>query len=192
MVADKNLETQSSHSLKASEMNSNLVISKSIISLNSEDWSLWGQSQSLVLWVLRTEKEALRGGNRNTSFCTALRRKERKTEVRQEEETSVLLNTGDCNIYNILNICFASFQSLLHSNLQSPKGVVLPRRSVVACTCVCVWLQITLQKLLYALYSFPCQFYNHTGKDNTLTLLIVKQLKLSFKEWRMKKQRLQF
>lgn len=40
MVADKILEMQSNCTLKASEMNSNLVISKYIISLNSEDWSL--------------------------------------------------------------------------------------------------------------------------------------------------------
>lgn len=123
-------------------MNSNLVISKSIISLNSEDWSLWGQSQSLVLWVLRTEKEVLRAGNRNTSFCTALRpgnEKRRKDGgERQEKKTFVLLNTGDCDIYNILNIYFGSFQYLVHSNLQFPKGVLLPRRSVVAYTCLCV------------------------------------------------------
>lgn len=31
--------------------------------------------------------------------------------------------------------------------------------------------------------------HNHISKDNTLTLLIVKSLKLPFKEWHMKKQR---
>lgn len=37
MVVDKGLETQSNCTLKASEMNSNLVISKDMISLNSQD-----------------------------------------------------------------------------------------------------------------------------------------------------------
>lgn len=78
------------------------------------------------------------GTHPSAQHLDQVKRKEEKMEVRQEKETSVLLNTGDCDIYNILNICFGSLQSLLHSNLQSPKGVVLPRRSVVACTCECV------------------------------------------------------
>lgn len=51
-----------------------------------------------------------------------VRRRRKDGGERQEKETFVLLNTGDCNIYNIINICFGSSQSLPHNNLQSPKG----------------------------------------------------------------------
>lgn len=81
MIADKSLETQSNCTLKASEMNSNLVTPKYMISLNSQDWSLWGQSP--VLWMLRTEKEMLRGGEGKASFCVPEKERRGKGEKKK-------------------------------------------------------------------------------------------------------------
>lgn len=82
MIADKSLETQSNCTLKASEMNSNLVTPKYMISLNSRDWSLWGQSP--VLGMLRTEKEMLRGGEGKASFFMSEKERRRKGEEKME------------------------------------------------------------------------------------------------------------
>lgn len=107
---------------------------------------------------------------------------------RQVKETFVLLNTGNCAIYNILNICFGSSQPLLHSSLQPPKGIIVPRRSVIACTYiyVCDFRSLSEASICIIFTSKP----SHIRRDNTLTLLMVKSLKLSFKEWHMKKQRI--
>lgn len=146
MVVDKSLETESNCTLKASEMNSNLIISKYMISLNSQDWSLWGQAP--VSWMLRTEKEVLRGRERTSSFCSPPRPCEKEEKGRKDEgdrykkQTFSMLNKGDSVVFatslNFALSFFCIFLSFLHTTLHSIIEIIPLKRSVMACTYACV------------------------------------------------------
>lgn len=113
--------------------------------------------------MLRTEKEVLRGGERKASFCTPLRpgEKEKRRKDggdRYKKETFVLSNTGDRDIYNILNVFFWLFSVPFAQQPTTPKrGDHTPPK-----ICNSLYLYVcdialcnTLQKLLYVLYSIP-------------------------------------
>lgn len=122
-------------------MNSN-IISKYMISLNSQDWSSWGQSP--VSWMLRTEKEVLTGRERTASFCRLPRPCEKEEKGRKDggdrhkKQTFAMLNKSDSVVFATSLIFALSFfwvfLSFLHTTLQPLTEIISLKRSVMACT----------------------------------------------------------